>query len=100
MLFRPGRVRCDVGDEGAELGEDVPELIDGGELFDVGLEECFGWGVVERFDVGFDIAADTLEGDDEAMEKRVSVSFLLTTGHEDERRKVRGHMVGVRSTRT
>ena len=35
LLFRPGRVGCDVGDEGAELGQDVPELVDGGQLLDV-----------------------------------------------------------------
>ena len=73
LVFRPGRVRCHLGDERAELGKNVPQLIDGGELFDVGLEEGFGGCVVERFDVGVDVAADALEGVDEAMEGKILV---------------------------
>ena len=57
----------DVGDEGAQLGQDVPELVDGGELLDVGLEEGLGGRVVEGVDVGVDVAADVLEGEDEAV---------------------------------
>lgn len=85
LLFGPGRVGCRVGDEGAELGEDVPELVDGGELFDVGLEECFGGGVVEGLDVGVDVAADALEGGDEAGRKE-GQRFLAssTVGSEEE----------------
>ncbi len=39
-------------------------------MFNVGLEERFGGGIVEGFYVGLDVPADTLEGSDEAVEKR------------------------------
>ena len=59
-------------------------MVDGGELFDVGLEERFGGGVVEGFDVGVDVAADTLEGGDEAMEERGEVSVSILVDHRVE----------------
>lgn len=54
-------------------------------MFDVGLEECFGGGVVEGLDIGVDVAADALEGGDEAGGKE-GQRFLasLTTGSEEE----------------
>ena len=77
MVFRPRRVRCHLGDERAELRKNVPQLIDGGELFNVGLEEGFGGCVVERFDVGVDVAADALEGVDEAIEGKILMPHSL-----------------------
>lgn len=88
MVFRPRRVRCHLGDERAELGEDVPQLIDGGELFDIGLEEGFGGCVVERFDVGVNVAADTLEGVDEAVGGIILASHSLYEHDESTRRNV------------
>ena len=46
-------------------------------MLDVGLEEGFGGRVVKRFDVGVDVAADALEGVDEAIEGKTSVSRSL-----------------------
>ena len=68
-IFGPGGVGRAVREEGAEFGEDVPELVDGGELLDVGLKEGLCRGVVEGFDVDIDIAANVLEGVDEAMRR-------------------------------
>ena len=47
-------------------------MVDGGQLLDVGLEERFGGGVVEGFDVGLDVAADALKRGDEAVKKQLA----------------------------
>ena len=48
-------------------------------MLDVRLEECFGRSIVEGFDVGVDVTANTLERCDKSIKReraRVSVSSL------------------------
>ena len=53
-------------------------MVDGGQLLDVGLEERFGGGIVEGFDVGLDVAADALKRGDEAVKKALSYLSLFS----------------------
>ena len=78
LFIRSGRVGRIVGDERPEFGQDVPELVDGGQLLDVGLEERFGGGIVEGFDIGLNVAADALKRGYEAVKKEISYAFFAS----------------------